>query len=303
MMKKFTLILILFLTLTINLYSQDTNIANYFPLKVGNVWVYYFNNMYKKGHSAGYNKYRITGTTQLNGKTYFQFQRTTYIVPTTGLNCQSYIYQINSPLRTDSITGNLYSPNCLLESLNSQLNDSVNTCNFIRRCIETTDYISFGSVFQAKQFRNYEGQSDYRIDRYAKNIGIVTGEYHWNYGDCYRTLRGCLIDGVLYGDTNTVIVGIHEINPEIPDQFSLSQNFPNPFNPETQISYELPNSEFVYLIVYDVMGKEIETLVNEKQTAGSYTITFNAANYPSGVYYYRLSAGEFKETRKMLLIK
>ena len=92
-------------------------------------------------------------------------------------------------------------------------------------------------------------------------------------------------------------------NAVILENYLLEQNFPNPFNPTTIIKYNLPNSNIVTLKVFDVNGKEIETLVNEAQTAGSYSVNFNAAYFPSGVYFYTLSAGEFKETRKMILIK
>ena len=94
-------------------------------------------------------------------------------------------------------------------------------------------------------------------------------------------------------------------NPAIffPNQYSLSQNYPNPFNPTTNINYDLPNHDFVSLRVFDIMGKEMETLVHEKQSAGSYSVTFNASAYPSGVYFYKLETGSFSETKKMMVVK
>lgn len=90
--------------------------------------------------------------------------------------------------------------------------------------------------------------------------------------------------------------------------YVLQQNYPNPFNPSTKISYVLPFSQNslignVKLGVYDVLGRELEILVNEKQKPGFYEVTWNASNMPSGVYFYKLTAGSFVETRKMLLIK
>ncbi len=85
--------------------------------------------------------------------------------------------------------------------------------------------------------------------------------------------------------------------------FSLSQNYPNPFNPATMIKYSLPTEEFVTLKVYDVLGRETAALVNEKQVSGEHTIAFNASQLPSGIYFYTISAGTFKETRKMILAK
>jgi type IX secretion system substrate protein len=89
-----------------------------------------------------------------------------------------------------------------------------------------------------------------------------------------------------------------------PNKFSLSQNYPNPFNPETIINYELRIMNKVKLVVYDVLGREVKTLVNKTQPAGKYKVVFNAANLASGVYYYKLKAGkDFEKTRKMLLLR
>lgn len=92
-------------------------------------------------------------------------------------------------------------------------------------------------------------------------------------------------------------------NSIIPDVFSLSQNYPNPFNPSTKITYQLPVNSDVSIKVFDMLGKEIMTLVNEKKDAGSYEVQFNAANFASGMYFYRISAGNFTDTKRMILIK
>jgi hypothetical protein len=88
-----------------------------------------------------------------------------------------------------------------------------------------------------------------------------------------------------------------------PYTYSLSQNYPNPFNPSTTISWQLKNDGFVTLKVYDQLGKEVATLVNEEKPAGSYEIEFNASSLASGVYYYRISSGNFVDTKKMILMK
>ncbi len=88
-----------------------------------------------------------------------------------------------------------------------------------------------------------------------------------------------------------------------PNDFVLSQNYPNPFNPTTTINFSLPNSEFVTLKVYDVLGREITSLVNEELNAGQHTKIFNANNLSSGVYFYKLQAGKFSETKKMMLVR
>ena len=94
----------------------------------------------------------------------------------------------------------------------------------------------------------------------------------------------------------------------LPESFSLSQNFPNPFNPVTVIRYSIPSdvkgmSSNVRLNVFDNIGKQVAALVNEKQSAGSYEVNFKAEGLPSGVYFYKLEAGEFVETKRMILLK
>lgn len=89
----------------------------------------------------------------------------------------------------------------------------------------------------------------------------------------------------------------------IPDKISLYQNYPNPFNPSTQIKYDLSKTQPVHLTIYDITGRKVAVLVNEKQSAGAHIITFNANGLSSGVYFYRLEAGDFVQTRKMVLIK
>ena len=88
-----------------------------------------------------------------------------------------------------------------------------------------------------------------------------------------------------------------------PAKFELKQNYPNPFNPTTSIECVVPSSEYVSLKVYDVLGNEVASLVNENKNAGSYRIDFNASTLSSGVYFYKITAGNYTETKKMMLIK
>ncbi|HVO75296.1 MAG TPA: T9SS type A sorting domain-containing protein, partial [Ignavibacteriaceae bacterium] len=85
--------------------------------------------------------------------------------------------------------------------------------------------------------------------------------------------------------------------------YKLEQNYPNPFNPSTVIRYQLPENTLVILKVYDILGKEVVTLVDQLQNAGSHSVTFNTLNLPIGVYFYRLEAGRYHNTRKLLLLK
>lgn len=105
-----------------------------------------------------------------------------------------------------------------------------------------------------------------------------------------------------YLDTLNVI-GIENINSNVPDNFSLGQNYPNPFNPQTKIRFSIKQSSFSELKIFDILGREVKTLVNENLKAGEYEVSFNAAGLPSGVYFYMLKTQEFTETKKMVLIK
>jgi photosystem II stability/assembly factor-like uncharacterized protein len=90
---------------------------------------------------------------------------------------------------------------------------------------------------------------------------------------------------------------------EMPNEFLLFQNYPNPFNPATTIAYQIPDRGFVTLKVYDILGREVATLVNEEKPAGSYEVQFTANGLASGIYFYKLSANEYSETKKMILLK
>jgi hypothetical protein len=89
----------------------------------------------------------------------------------------------------------------------------------------------------------------------------------------------------------------------LPDNFTLSQNYPNPFNPSTTISFSLPRRESVTLKVYDLLGREVATLVDGREEAGEHTVKWNADGFTSGVYFYRLSAGGGVQTRKLVLVR
>jgi tetratricopeptide (TPR) repeat protein len=93
-------------------------------------------------------------------------------------------------------------------------------------------------------------------------------------------------------------------NPtDLPTDYSLSQNYPNPFNPTTTIQYSIPKDEFVKLTVYDITGKVVKELVNGHKAAGRYSVEFNASSYSSGIYYYKIEAGQYNSTQKMMLVK
>lgn len=107
-----------------------------------------------------------------------------------------------------------------------------------------------------------------------------------------------LIDG--FGDGLTTLTSDEKINL---NSYSLFQNYPNPFNPTTTISYSIPNREFVELKVYDLLGNQVANLVNEFKSVGSHSVNFNASNLSSGIYFYKLKAGNYIQTKKLILLK
>lgn len=124
------------------------------------------------------------------------------------------------------------------------------------------------------------------------------------------------IDDIIYGfavsrngavlrlvDSVLILTGKGELSSGIPADYSLYQNYPNPFNPSTFISFDIPKNSYVKLTVYDALGREVSTLVSEALQSGRHEYSWNAAGFPSGVYYYRLQASGFVETKKMILTK
>lgn len=160
----------------------------------------------------------------------------------------------------------------------------------------------------------YAGSDNNGIYR-SVNAGITFHPYNNSFSPSNKVI-GISIDGGA-GDTiivatdkrvykvwdSHIVTGIVPINNSIPDKFSLYQNYPNPFNPMTKFKFQIPKSGVVKLTVYNTLGKEIQTLVNGELSPGTYEVDFNAANLPSGVYYYKLESVEFTETKKMVLIK
>jgi hypothetical protein len=120
-----------------------------------------------------------------------------------------------------------------------------------------------------------------------------------NTGSFQGELRGWSMEFDI--DENTI--GIQQVSSEIPNEFTLSQNYPNPFNPVTNIKFSIHKASLVTLKIYDILGREIAQPINQNLGLGTYNYDFNASHLPSGVYFYTLSAGEYRKTRKMILVK
>ncbi|MBK6506879.1 MAG: T9SS type A sorting domain-containing protein [Ignavibacteria bacterium] len=159
-----------------------------------------------------------------------------------------------------------------------------------------------------------QGQKDYGV-YLSTNTGRSWNE--WNFG--FPAIGPGIIvsallnvaNGYLYAGNygNSVWrrpllqTGITVISPEVPESFALSQNYPNPFNPKTIINYQLRITNLVKLTVYDVLGHEVATLVNEKQSAGTYQVEFDGSGFASGVYFYKIVTEGFTDVKRMMLLK
>lgn len=101
---------------------------------------------------------------------------------------------------------------------------------------------------------------------------------------------------------NATVLSVDD-NSDIPIDYSLSQNFPNPFNPETSIRYSIPEQSHVTIKVFDILGREVTTLVDGEKNVGNYEVKFNSKKISSGIYFYRIQAGDFLSTKKMIVLK
>jgi hypothetical protein len=141
--------------------------------------------------------------------------------------------------------------------------------------------------------------SDPRFFIYSHDFILTRNEGLIMTGRAYGTNTGYDITTLKYSQT----VSASEVNTVVPEKFILHQNFPNPFNPSTTIGFNLPVKSNVELTVYDALGRKVQTLLNRELSVGYNETLFNAANLSSGIYFYRIIAGKFSETKKMLLLR
>ena len=300
-MKKIIIFLFIIFT-TVELKSQVVQFADYYPLSVGNFFVY-IDEEYSPPSTSVF-KLSVTKDTNANNHKYFKVMRSA-----------NHIAEfLIGWFRYDSTNGNLlvYSPGngCLpyandkiIDSLASKKSNHCDGCIYnamnLRTCTDTINGTYFGQTVKTKSY-HHDGLT-FEDLVYAKGFGKVS----YTGGEPVITyiifMKGCKINGVVYGDT--ILSNVSQISGILPIEFKLSQNYPNPFNPATNIKFSIPKNSNVILKVFDMLGKEISTLVNEKLNAGEYERSFDGSNLPSGVYFYKLTSGEFTETKKMLMIK
>jgi hypothetical protein len=280
------LLIVLFFAAVNNLHSQDTVNAKFFPMHVGNYYVYKNQDKF----FTWYQTVSITRDTTIDNKKYFYF---------TGFGDYSGF------LRFDSLTSNLlkfspgdgcsaYPNDIIIDSLASSVNNIILDCGFFtfRKCLTRSDSI-LTFLHDGLIYANVE---------YTKDIGLTfscSGEPPPCEGFSY--LQGAIINGVLWGDTT--VTYLEQISSSIPEKINLHQNYPNPFNPATLIKFEIPKNSNARVSIYDNTGRIVETIVNKSLSPGTYEIQWNAANQPSGVYFYRLQTEGFSQTKRMVLIK
>jgi concanavalin A-like lectin/glucanase superfamily protein/type IX secretion system substrate protein len=178
------------------------------------------------------------------------------------------------------------------------------TFHFVYDSVNVLIYRNGALISTNPRAINMPTGTGFRVGGYNNTASSLSGKM-----DEFRIYRRALDTAEISATWNTDIggctgpVGIGNNNNQIPGSYELKQNFPNPFNPSTKIAYALPKSGNVSLVVFDLLGREVAVLVNGYKKAGSYDVDFNASALSSGVYFYRINAGEFKDTKKMLLIK
>ena len=153
---------------------------------------------------------------------------------------------------------------------------------------------------QTEKVNWWEFSSGFNISKSA-NSEIVS-EAGQNFVGVSRN-GNTIVSGGFFSSHPKIFTGVNNIEVAVPGNYELYQNYPNPFNPSTVISWQLPVKSHVLLKVYNVLGKEVSTLVNEVNPTGKYKIIFNAGNLASGVYFYRLITDSFSETKKMILLR
>jgi hypothetical protein len=304
-MKNFLVILVMLVAISSNLYSQ----MNY-PLQVGNKFVYnyWYEYHYPGGGESGSYRvaYKVLKDSIFNNNKYYL------------MNAYPHFSETKTWVRFDSLTKSIYAfdstnscPYYFKEDLIDSLSMIAGTSNCCSNRIFNSNIIDtiFGIIGTTRSFRS-NMVTGYRTIFYNSIFGIKKYEefsFLGSYGHTYRgSMIGCYINGIKYGDTATT--HIHRISTNIPEKFKLNQNYPNPFNSTSKLKFEIArhggsSTGVVKLVVYDILGKEVQTLVNERLQPGTYEAAFDGSSLNSGVYFYKLITNGFTETKKMLLIK
>jgi len=175
--------------------------------------------------------------------------------------------------------------------------------NFGVKTSGSTVNISWQTATETNNY-GFELYRDFEKIGFIKGAGTTTEVKNYSFVD-ENLIPGIYRYDLSQLDFNGIKFHLGTLNVEVVklSEYELYQNYPNPFNPSTLIKYNLPESGLVTIKVFDVVGSEIKTLVNEEKPAGIYEVKFDASEVPSGIYFYKLQAGSYTETKKMLLMK
>ncbi len=287
-------------------YGQE----NYFPLEVGNYWqfkgTYFFS---EQDPVVFYDFMKVLGETELGtpGRSFKIVKSFTF---------PPYYFDTYQFLSFDSTFNSIIEyavfddTTRILFDFNAELYEcwwaAAQICYFGLDTVEIFDENRLNKLYFGGNIPNF---SYYLTDGLGPTKIIDDQSWGITNYTVYELVYA-KINGIEYGQ----LVSVSEEHPELPTAFYLSQNHPNPFNPSTKISWQTPVSGWQTLKVYDVLGNEVATLVNEFRPAGSYEVEFNPGSCikhlpagrqgpASGIYFYRLQAGDFVETKKMILLK
>lgn len=177
-------------------------------------------------------------------------------------------------------------------------------CDSIQIWVNTTNTLPQNFTVKLGTIIWPQGSVYGKFQRYRYNLSQFNGQqiaigfrYYMNLQDADGLL--VQLDDIYVGPS----VGIQNLSTDIPRSYKLSQNYPNPFNPVTNIAFDIPKSSFAVLRVFDMLGREVAMLVNEKLDAGSYIVDFDASHLSSGTYFYSLTTSNFNQTKKLTVIK
>lgn len=269
------------------LIHAQTSSNSYFPLEVGNRWDY-FVMLDPPGGPPYYDtlSIEILSREELpNGKSYFVFSEAIPFSPLTKYVRMDdgfvYFYKIED------------STDCF--AFRFDLPHQTNYYN----CVGYDLFVlHHGMISLGPYLAIIDSVQEHWPYRFSKKLGVIE-YFKGGIIEITYELRGCKISGEIFGN---LLVSVDNGNNLI-NQFNLNQNYPNPVNPTTKIKYSIPKTSKVKLTVFDVLGVGIETLVNEEEPVGIYEVSWNANGLPSGIYFYQLRAGEFVDTKKMMLLR
>lgn len=273
-----------------------------------------------KSSNNGENWIRILPQFGEFGSSYFLNELTGFAAYDLG-----YIYETNNGginWQATILPGYVYAHKIFFTDVNNGY-VILDTTSFISRILRTTnsgiDWFEinpglqnhFWSIFFINQYTGFisgEGGSIIKTTD-SGNTWTLSWTGGWNvtirdlhFFDPYAGIA-CGGNSLILKTTNGGFIGIEPISNEIPGKYNLEQNYPNPFNPSTNIKFSIPKLAGVKLAVYDMLGREVEALVNQQLTPGTYEVSWNAAKFSSGIYFYRLYSGEINLIKKMTLIK